>query len=493
MKKYIIVPIVFVAIIAGLLVAAHNRAPKQPAKTTQEIWKDSGVPVETSRVTTGDMDEVVQITGDLSALNSAVISPKISGRLTSISIREGDHVTQGQVVAVLDQGDALSNVESMQASLESAKARLAQAVTNAEVTKTQTQIAIEQAQANVNSALAKMEVVKKPSRSQDRMVAENRINSAKANLDKAEADFKRNERLLKRGAISESAFDIVKTEYIVAQSDYKSTQDQLSLIDEGGRQEDISSANSQVDVAKGQLRDAKSNAAMNKVKAKDVLAAKAGVQQAQAALDTAKRGLEYTYVKSPISGIVSARTSDPGQVVTPGQTLASIVDLGSLYLKAEISEKYLSTVRNGQSVSVNVDAMSGKVFQGKVTEIYPSGSTLNRNFSARISILGADSSLKPGMSASGEILTGKASRVLLVSKDAIDERKGIQSVFTIDSGKTAKRHQITVVREDRNYSQLGTPNDLKIGDVVVTEGHNNLQDGTAVEITKKGSISYGVN
>ena len=84
----------------------------------------------------------------------------------------------------------LSNVEALQASLESARARLAQAVTNAEVTKTQTQIAIEQAQANLNSALSKLEVVKKPSRSQDRMVAENRINSAKANLDKAEADFK---------------------------------------------------------------------------------------------------------------------------------------------------------------------------------------------------------------------------------------------------------------------------------------------------------------
>lgn len=493
MKKYIIVPIIFVVIIAALLGAAHIRKPKQPAATTQEIWIDSGVPVQTSRVTSGDMNEVVQITGDLSALNSAVISPKISGRLTSISIREGDHVSQGQVVAVLDQGDALSNVEAMQASLESARARLAQAVTNAEVTKTQTQIAIEQAQANVNSALARSEVVKKPSRSQDRMVAENRMNSAKANMDKAEADFKRNDRLLKRGAISESAFDIVKTQYIIAQSDYKSTQDQLSLIDEGGRQEDISSANSQVDVAKGQLRDARSNAAMNKVKAKDIFAAKAGVQQAQAALDTARRGLEYTYVKSPISGVVSARASDPGQVVSPGQTLANIVDLGSLYLKAEISEKYLSTVRNGQSVGVNVDAVPGKVFQGRVTEIYPSGSTLNRNFFARISISGTDTSLKPGMSANGEILTGTARKVLLVSKDAIDERKGIQSVFTVASGKTAKRHQVTVVREDRDFSQIGTPNDLEIGDMVVTEGHNNLQDGTTVEIIKKVSISNGVN
>ena len=106
MKKYIIVPVVLLLIIVGLMGAARMQKPKPPAATTQEIWKDSGVPVQTSRVTVGDMNEVVQITGDLSALNSAVISPKISGRLTSISIREGDHVSQGQVVAVLDQGDA---------------------------------------------------------------------------------------------------------------------------------------------------------------------------------------------------------------------------------------------------------------------------------------------------------------------------------------------------------------------------------------------------
>jgi RND family efflux transporter MFP subunit len=484
MKRNIALAVTFIIIIGALLVVSAARKPKPPAATTQEIWKTTGVPVETGIVTTGGMDEIVQVTGDLSALNSAVVSPKISGRLMSVRIREGDHVTSGQAVAVLDQGDALNNVESARASLESAKARLAQAVTNAEVTQTQTQTAIEQANAALRSAQARLEVARKPSRSQERMVAENAVDSAKANLDKAEADYKRNERLLKRGAISESAYDVVKAQYLVAQSSYKSAKEQLSLIDEGGRQEDISSAQAQVDTAKAQLRDAQANTSQNKVRQKEILAARAAVMQSQAAVDTARRQLENTYIRSAISGIVSSRTADPGQVVSPGQTLATVVDPGSVYLKAEVSEKHLARIRSGQSVSVQIDALPDRVFKGNVSEIYPAGSTANRNFAVRVSIPGAGDTVKPGMFAKGEILTGRAQNSLLVPKDAVDDQEGTQSVFVIGQDGTAKRRVVSVLRTDRNHAQISVPTDLKVGDTVVTQGRKNLQDGSKVEVSK---------
>ncbi|WP_319586271.1 efflux RND transporter periplasmic adaptor subunit [uncultured Desulfobulbus sp.] len=487
MKRNGILALVFIVIIGALMAVSTVRKPKPPAATTQQIWKESGVPVETSVVTRGDMYEFVQITGDLSALNSAVASPKISGRLMSISIHEGDRVSKGQVVAVLDQGDALSGLESAQASLESAKARLAQAIANAEVTKTQTHTAIEQAQATLRSTQAKLEVAKKPSRSQERMVAENRVNSAKANLDKAEADYKRNDRLLKRGAISESSFDVVKTQYLVVQSDYKTAVEQLSLIEEGGRQEDISSAQAQVDVAKGQILDANANTSQNTVKQKEILVARAGVLQAQAAVDTARRQLENTYIRSSISGIVSSRTADPGQVVSPGYTLATIVDPGSVYFKAEISEKSLSQITRGQTVTVRIDAIPDLVFHGSVSEIYPSGSTSNRNFSVRISIAGASTKVKPGMSASGEILTGKVRNALLVPKDAVDDQEGTQSVFVVNNDKTVKRRIVSVIRTDRNYAQIGVPAAINVGDAVVTQGRKNVKDGSKIELSGVGA------
>jgi RND family efflux transporter MFP subunit len=487
MRKHITIAVTFVVIIAALLGASTMRRPKPPAATTKEIWKKSGVPVKTSTVTRGDIDQTVQITGDVRALNCAVVSPKISGRLTTIYVNEGDRVSHGQVVATLDQGDAQSNLEAAQASLESARARLAQAITNAEVTKIQTKTAVDQAQASLRSARARLEVTKNPSRSQERLVAENRVASAKANLDNAEADFKRNQRLLNRGAISESAFDVVNTKYLVAQADHKTAQEQLSMIDEGGRREDISSSQAQVDVAQGQLRDAAANTSQNRVKEKDILAAKAAVQQAQAAVDTARRQLADTYIKASISGVVSSRSADPGQVVSPGQTLANIVDLSSVYFRGDVSETYMASVARGQSLDVRLDAAPDKVFKGRVAEIFPSASTANRNFSVRISISGGDSVVKPGMSASGEILTGKAANVILVPKDAIDESNGVKSVYTVQADKTVKKYVVSVVREDDGFAQIATPTDLSVGSAVVTQGHGNVQDGDLVEIRNGGS------
>ncbi len=482
MRKTLIVIVLIALVLGGLYGLSQMRKPKARVPSSAQIWKQTGIPVNTAVLSRGEMVQTISVTGDITALDSAVVSPKISARLTSISIHEGDRVSKGQVVAVLDQGDPINALESARASLESSKARLAQAVTNAEVTRTQTNSAIQQAQASLRSALARLEVVKRPSRSQDKMVAENRVASAKANLDKAAADFGRNERLLKRGAISESAFDVFKTQYAIAQSDYKSANDQLSLIVEGGRKEDITSSESQVEMAQQQLREAKANASMTQVKDKDILAAKAAVLQAQAAVDTAKRQLDNTYIKASISGVVATRTADPGQVVSPGQTLATIVDLSSVYLKGDVSEKYLGSVSIGQSVAVRFEAFPGKTMTGVVTQINPAGSTVNRNFSVRITINTAGLKIKPGMFASGDIKVDSIQNVLLVPKDALDDRKGIQSVYTVGKDKKAKRHLVSVLSENRDYVQLAPPFDLKTGDKVVTQGHTNIEDGTLLEL-----------
>lgn len=493
MKKNMPIAITFIVIIIALFAISAVRKPLPPAPTTKDIWNKSGVPISTSFITRGDMANSLQITGDLKALNSAVISPKISGRLMSIKIREGDSVSAGQVVAVLDQEDAISNIQTAQAGLESARAKLSQAITNLDVTRIQTKTAIEQAKASLSSAKSKYELTKKPSRSQERTVAQNKVDSAKAQLDQAKADYDRYDRLLKRGSVSQADFDLKKANYLVALSNYNSANEGLSIIDEGGRREEVSSAQSQVDVASGSLRDAQANAAQNRVKEKEVTAAKAAVLQAKASLDIARRELENTYIKSPLSGVVSSRSADPGQVVAFGQELATIVDLKSIYFKGDISEQNMASVRKGQPVNVKIDALPDDTFNGSIVEIFPAGSTASRNFSVRISIPGASSKVKPGMFATGTVLTGKSSNVMLVSKDAVNDQEGTQSVFVIGKDKIAKRHVVTVVRTDSHFAQIDNSTDLKIGDIVATEGRKNLQDGTKVEIDNKGNSSNVVN
>ncbi len=484
MKKTLKLLGVVAVIIISLVAISQLRKPKGHAPTTTQIWKQSGVPVEAVTLQRGNMNNTVSVTGDLTALNAAVISSKISGRLTAVNVHEGDVVSQGQVLAVIDQGDSINAVEAAQANLESAKARLAQAVTNAKVSKITTDSAIQQANYSLKSALAKLEVVKRPTRTQERMVAENKAAASKANLDKAEADYKRNERLLKRGAISESAFDVYKTAYVVAQSDYKSAKDNLSLIDEGGRREDIASNQAQVEVARQQVLQAKANESQNLIKQRDVEAARAVVMQAQASVDTAKRQLDNTYIRAAISGVVSTKSADPGQVVSPGQNLGMIVDLNSIYFKGDVSEKYLTSITPGQNVLVTLEALQGQSLVGRVTKINPAGSTSSRNFSVQINLVNANGKIRPGMFASGDITIGINKDVLLLPKAALDERNGVKAAFSVGKDNKANRHLVTTVAEDRLFYQIQEQSGLKQGDQVITEGHVNVEDGTLVDINK---------
>lgn len=481
MKRNIILALIIVLVIAGLFAAMKKNAPQKPPPTAEEIWQQSGIPVKTTVLTRGDMEQTVEVTGDIQALDKAVLSSKISGRVAQVNVREGDRVVKGQTIVVLDQQDLQSNLVAARGGLEAAVARLSQAKTSLKVTKIQTDAAITQAKAQLDSANARLAVVKNPARSQDRMVAENSVAEAKANLDRATSDYNRNKNLLKQGAISQSSFEIVETQYKIAQTQHKSATERLSLIKEGGRSEDVSQAESQVAVAQEALRAAQANEAQNMLRKEDIKQAEAALSQAKASVALAEQQLSYSYIKSPISGVVAVRSIDPGQVVSPGQMLAEVVDLSSLYLKGNVSEKVFAELRNGQNVKVRIDALPNTTLQGTVVEIYPASSLTSRNFPVRIAIREGGSKIRPGMFARGSIVTGTLKDILLVSKDAIDNRKGTQSVFAIKDN-TATRHIVNVIRENRHYVQIQTPTKLEAGDTVVTEGRQNLQQGAKVKI-----------
>ncbi len=489
MRQKILVILLVVLVLGGLWGASVIRRPKAPPPTTQQVWKKQGVPVETARVILGDMEKVVEVTGDINALTKAVLSAKIPGRIAQVYVREGDRVHAGMVVAVLDQQDALANLRQAEAALDAARTRLSQAITNAKVTKIQTDAAIEQAKAALDAAEARLAVVKKPARSQEELVAMNNVAQAEANLDNAKANFERHEKLLKEGAIPQSAYDVAKAQYLVAQAQYKSAREQLSLVQEGGRKEDIRQAEAQVATAREQLRAAKANAAQNLVREEDVRQAKAAVRQAEAAVALAKQQLSYTYIKSPIDGELSSRLADPGQVVGAGQPIAEVVNLASVYFKGSISEMELAGIRKGQPVEVRVDALPGSVFKGTVDEIFPAASPQSRNFPVRIRIDKTNQLIKPGMFARGSIVIGVDRNVTLVPKDAIEDRRGGKMVFVLKPDNTVRRVDVVVVRENREFVEVAEGSGLKPGDIVVTRGRQNLQDGSLVKVINHRSAA----
>lgn len=490
MKKRIIVILVVAAIFGSLFYLMKLRAPKPAPPTTEQIWEENGIPVETTVITTGDMNQTVSLTGNLTALDSVNLSAKIGGRVAAVNFREGDAVKAGAVVIVLDQHDQRSNLLSAESALKSAKAALSQAQTDAKVTKISTGSSVAQANEALKQAQERLKIVRQPVRTQQISVAENNVASAKANFDNATANYNRYKILLDQGAVSQSAFEIYETQYKVAKSTYESACDQLSLAKEGSRSEEIRSAESAVAVAQQQLHTAKANEAQNLLKQESIKSAKAAVSQAEAAVAIAKEALDSTYVRSSITGVMSARNTEPGQVVAAGQSLGEVVNLNSVYFKGDVSEKVIDKIRRNQTVLVTVDALADQILSGTVDQIYPSASTANRNFPVRIRIDNASEyGIKPGMFARGNIVTDTSSHTMLIPKDAIADLMGNKVVFTLEKAKdtegdffVAKRHDVEIAFEDAKFVELKEDYELKIGDTVVTSGKQGLQNGTKVLI-----------
>ncbi|MGB9619976.1 MAG: efflux RND transporter periplasmic adaptor subunit, partial [Armatimonadota bacterium] len=194
-------------------------------------------------------------------------------------------------------------------------------------------------------------------------------------------------------------------------------------------------------------------------------------------------------VKSPIDGELASRLAEPGQVVGAGQLIAEVVNLASVYFKGEISEKELSGVRRGQPVDVRIDGLAGQVFKGKVDEIYPAASTQSRSFPVRIRIDKTNLMIRPGMFARGSVVTGVDRNVLLVPKDAVEDRYGAKMVFVLKRDNTVRRRDIIVVRENRDVVEVAPTPGLEPGDIVVTRGRQNVQDGSLVKVVNRSSAA----
>jgi RND family efflux transporter MFP subunit len=449
-----------------------SKQPKQPPT-------NEGINVRTSFARTGDMASVIEVSGDIKALKSTVLSAKIGGRIVSVPYREGDYVCAGTVVVQQDTSDLNDQVRQAEAALLAAKARLSQAITTASLSDTQTEAQISQAKAALEAARANYELIRKGARSQEIATAENAVASAKANYENAKTNLERMRALFAEGALSKQQLDLAQMQYDVAHAQYESAKQQLSLIKAGAREEQIEAAEKQVKQAEEALRIAKANRAQKALRHEDIKAAKAAVAQAEAALAFARQQVINASITTPISGTISKRMAEPGQMATPGVPLIEVVALNTVYFEAEVSEIEIAKVKVGQPVTVTVDALPGKKFHGKVFKILPTADTQSRHFAVRIAIPNSKGEIKPGMFARGSIEIARHKNTVIIPKDALIVNGEGRAVYVVVNS-TAKFKPITTGFESRE--EIEVLSGIKPNDEIVIVGQDKLSDGVKVNV-----------
>jgi HlyD family secretion protein len=227
---------------------------------------------------------------------------------------------------------------------------------------------VDQAQAAVNTAKANLTNAQNSTRPEQIAQAEASVESASKTYETAKKNYNRVQALVDSGAATEQELDSISQSLASASSAYKTAQEQLNMLKNGQTKYSI-------DVFKAQ------------------------VNQAEAALNTAKTALSNTVITAPISGTVSARNINVGDTVSPGVSIISIVNPTNLFINAYAPLDIVNQLSVGKSVNIKVSEIPDKEFHGKISVINSQVNSQSRDVLVKVTFTDKSSDLKPGMFA----------------------------------------------------------------------------------------------
>lgn len=366
-----------------------------PAVGEDADKRSQSVSVVVSRPVRRTFENVIVTQGNVEAKNVAMVSPRIPGTLEKIFVDEGDNVISGQTK--LFQTDAI---------------KLEQNVTIREHDLAVARCAQQQAQAN--------------------------LEKVSADFNKAELDFKRYERLLKKEATTQDMYEEKQSSYIQLAASKKVAQAQVALVAEQAR-------------------------------------------QAEAALAIAKKDLADTTIVAPVSGKVSMRMAEPGEMGTPGHPVIRVEDTTLVEVSAFLPAADYPSVTVGQTpIKVRVSGidLGLQTISYKSPTIHPK----LRTFEIKCLLEKPPDGVAPG--AMADIAVVLMSREGLgVPAAAIQQRGGKTVIFVVD-GNVARRKEIQVGLESEGWIEI-LDGDVNEAASVVTMGQYMLDDGTEVSIQKE--------
>jgi membrane fusion protein (multidrug efflux system) len=207
--------------------------------------------------------------------------------------------------------------------------------------------------------------------------------------------------------------------------------------------------------------------------------AEAAFHAAQAQLALAEARLAKTAVTAPFSGVVGFRAVSVGAYVSPGDRIVELASIDPLKVDFRVSEVFLPHLRVGLPVQVTVDARPGERIDGEIVAVDPIVDVNGRAVRLRARVPNPDRLLLPGMFARIRIVIQERPQAVLVPEAAVFRADGALFVYRVEGGK-ALRTPVTIGR--RLPGRVEVRDGIAAEAVVVTAGHQQLRDGSKVEI-----------
>ncbi|MDQ2918200.1 MAG: efflux RND transporter periplasmic adaptor subunit [Pseudomonadota bacterium] len=336
---------------------------------------------------------VLNATGYVVAQRKAAISTKATGRLEWLGVAEGSRVKEGDLIARIDDRDVVAQSQSAQASVRAARANVRQ---------------------------------------------------SEVEQENAQAEYRRNEELVGKGFISQSALDTAKARLDRAQAGVASAQANLNV-------------------------------------------ALANARNAEVAVD-------YTAIRAPFDGVILSKSANVGDLVTPFSNatdskgaVVSMADMSTLEVEADVSESSLAKVHVGQPAEIVLDALPDTRFRGHINRMVPTVDRAKATVMTKVKFDEIDPRILPEMSAkvsflSQDVTAEEQKPLVAVNRDAIVQRAGHDVVFVVRDGRAVAA---PVTRGMKIGDTTAIRGDVKVGEKAISNPAPSLASGTLIKAAAK--------
>jgi membrane fusion protein (multidrug efflux system) len=317
-----------------------------------------------------------QVSTDDAQVDSHItsVSPRISGYIDRLLVNDNQQVAAGELLARIDPRDYQADVDQAAAAYHIAAAQAKSAHVTVQLTRDTVSSTIESsiaARVASESELLRSQTSLDQAATATLKAAEAAVEAKRAVNARAQSDLARYRPLLETKDVSQLQFDAVKATALVSASELALAEQKFAEA-----QKSVNIAQAQASAAMAQLNRSKALVRQSEAQQQQIDERNAQYQSAAAAIGRAKAQLEsatlqlsYTEIRAPIAGVVTQKTVQLGDHVSPGQLLLTIVPLDQVYVTANFKETQLSEMRTGQRVAIKADMYSDLEFEGSVDSI----------------------------------------------------------------------------------------------------------------------------
>ncbi len=377
-------------------------------------------PVKTLLISVGEDSATRMFPGKVEASKQVELTFQVPGLLVSLPVREGQKVSQGEVVAQLRQEDFQARLAALRGQLDRARADLQAAQAGA--------------------------------RPEERQRLEAQVRSAEASLANARAEFSRATQLLRSRTISRVEFERAETTYQVAQENLESARQTLEQ-SAVGREEDI-------------------------------LAREAEVRGLEGRVVEANLQLADSTLRAPYDGVIAQRFVEQGQNVRAKQPVVKFQDIAEIDIAVDIPESVMAEIRSADIVQLVAEfsAAPGRRFPVHIKEVAQRADPVTQTFSIRVAMLVPEGvNLLPGMTASVAMTYRRASILgggVFVPISALYQAGAEQVVWVIGQDQTVTRRAVKT--GEATGGRIEIVEGLQPGDRIAVAGVTFLREGMKV-------------